>query len=153
MAMSEQTNTMQRGDQVAAPARSQAALLYLAGALGSQRGHLLIGRNHVLGREPGPGGIVLLQSSVSRQHASLRAEGEGFGLRDLGSRNGTWLNGQRIEQAPLTEGDVVRIGDALFVFVASEGEEHLSFPSMEATEPAQMVGGCCAIGRNHDDLG
>ncbi|HKY35030.1 MAG TPA: sigma 54-interacting transcriptional regulator [Polyangiaceae bacterium] len=48
---------------------------------------------------------------VSRKHAELYRQGPLFALRDLGSTNGSWLNGRRVEHAPIASGDVLRIGD------------------------------------------
>jgi transcriptional regulator with AAA-type ATPase domain len=47
---------------------------------------------------------------VSTQHASIRAVGADFILEDLGSRNGTFVNGERVASAVLRQGDVVEIG-------------------------------------------
>jgi pSer/pThr/pTyr-binding forkhead associated (FHA) protein len=41
-----------------------------------------------------------------------------FVVRDLGSQNGTWLGDQRIGEAPLEDGDSVKLGDAVFTFHA-----------------------------------
>ena len=50
--------------------------------------------------------------SVSRHHAVIKPNGEGHVLVDLGSRNGTWVNGKRASDAtvPLREGDEVALG-------------------------------------------
>jgi len=55
-------------------------------------------------------GCVLPGQDVSRKHAVLRAEGPHSVLVDLGSRNGTWVNGERIKALVLGEGDVLRVG-------------------------------------------
>ncbi|RPI59013.1 MAG: VWA domain-containing protein [Chloroflexi bacterium] len=61
--------------------------------------------------------VVLDHPTVSRQHAWIKAEGEEFVVFDVGSANGTFVNGEQVE-APrrLQNGDVVRFGDAEFVF-------------------------------------
>ncbi len=51
---------------------------------------------------------------LSRVHASVSRAGLVFEIRDLGSRNGTFINGERVERHSLTVGDVVRVGDTLF---------------------------------------
>lgn len=48
---------------------------------------------------------------ISREHAELTPVGPAFGVRDLGSRNGLWVNGQRVEAAALMNGDVIRLGE------------------------------------------
>ncbi|MCC6419466.1 MAG: DUF3662 domain-containing protein [Gemmataceae bacterium] len=55
--------------------------------------------------------LVLLSLAVSRQHAVIEADGERFLLRDLGSRNGLVVGGQRVEEAVLWPGQRMEIGD------------------------------------------
>ncbi len=60
-------------------------------------------------------GCVLAEPSVSRRHAELRRDGERWLLRDLGSRNGTRVNGVRLlDEAEVGPGDRVSFGDARF---------------------------------------
>ena len=76
----------------------------------------------VLGREPGlPGSID--DVSVSRQHAHLRRDGTAVILTDLGSKNGTFVDGVRVSgPVSLVDGDEVRLGLVTFVFrSAAEG--------------------------------
>jgi hypothetical protein len=54
--------------------------------------------------------IHLDDANASRLHAALVKEGERWVVEDLGSTNGTLLNGRRVERAPLSEGDVITIG-------------------------------------------
>lgn len=54
--------------------------------------------------------IVIEDTQASREHCEIRPQGEGWVLRDLQSRNGTYLNGQRIQEAFLRNGDQVRVG-------------------------------------------
>ncbi|HXG08175.1 MAG TPA: FHA domain-containing protein [Gemmataceae bacterium] len=52
---------------------------------------------------------------VSRQHCLLRVTPDGVFIRDLGSRNGTLVNGQRvIEERPLAGGDEIQVGPLVF---------------------------------------
>lgn len=60
--------------------------------------------------------VVLDSSLVSREHAEIRRTGDGFVLVDTGSTNGTRLNGERIQEATLAEGDVVGIGETELSF-------------------------------------
>ena len=53
--------------------------------------------------------VALSGSDVSRRHAAVRALGPHHVLVDLQSRNGTWVNGRRVESVVLTPGDVVRV--------------------------------------------
>ncbi|MFH1176007.1 MAG: FHA domain-containing protein, partial [Acidobacteriota bacterium] len=59
-------------------------------------------------------GLVLADRFLSRTHARIFREGESFMVEDLGSRNGTLLNGQPIEKAgPLRPGDVIRLSGSM----------------------------------------
>jgi pSer/pThr/pTyr-binding forkhead associated (FHA) protein len=59
---------------------------------------------------------VVPEPSVSRQHAELRRAGGAWLLRDLGSRNGTRVNGMRVsEEVEVRPGDRVSFGGAPFV--------------------------------------
>ncbi len=73
----------------------------------------------VLGRDPGGSGIKIADPRCSRRHATVsRREGKWL-LKDLDSKNGSFLNGQQIREIALTAGDHVRIGHAEFAFCAS----------------------------------
>src|SRR6185436_4573164 len=54
--------------------------------------------------------VVLPSNDVSRQHAQIRVEGERWILRDLGSSNGTLVDGVVIKQHELRDGDRIKIG-------------------------------------------
>ncbi len=76
-----------------------------------------IGASAVVGRGPA-GDLVILDGSVSRDHAELTRSDGGWQLKDLGSRNGTQLEGQRVAgRAPLARRALVRFGDIGFVFI------------------------------------
>lgn len=67
-----------------------------------------------IGRLPGSG-LRLNDASVSRNHAELRREGEGWVLYDLGSTNGTHVNGRRVAGSTrVRPGDQVRFGNLEF---------------------------------------
>lgn len=73
-----------------------------------------VGRNH-------DNDIVLNNDRVSRYHAEIVCEAGEFKIIDLQSRNGVWLNGQRIKSsAELKNGDKLRIGKQEFSFVVKE---------------------------------
>ena len=58
--------------------------------------------------------VVVSDLSVSRYHAELRRTSRGYEIVDPDSHNGTYLNGQRITSAPVTETDLIGIGPATF---------------------------------------
>ena len=65
--------------------------------------------------------VVVSDLRVSRRHAELRrAPGGGYEITDLGSHNGTFLNGQQVTSAAVTEADVIGIGLATFRLVGDE---------------------------------
>lgn len=71
--------------------------------------------------------LVLDGDNISRQHISVeRREGQYF-ICDLGSANGTYLNDQRIDSAPLKDGDRVRIGSFSLVVSLREQDCILNF--------------------------
>lgn len=69
----------------------------------------------VIGRDP-EADVRILHGQVSREHARIERVGNHFVLRDLHSRNGTWIGLRRIEEYTLQTGDMFRIGEALLVF-------------------------------------
>ena len=70
--------------------------------------------------------IVVSDLSVSRHHAELRRTSRGgFEIVDLDSHNGTYLNGQRITSAPVTETDLIGVGPATFRLVGDQLQEFI----------------------------
>lgn len=63
--------------------------------------------------------LVLEDSNVSRSHAEIRPHGTGFKLVDLGSTNGSKVNGQRVGERQLRDGDVLEFGSITIRFEAS----------------------------------
>ena len=61
--------------------------------------------------------VVIASKSVSREHTRIRRDGRRWFVDDLGSTNGTYLNGERvIGSLTLRDGDIVKVGDVTFVF-------------------------------------
>lgn len=89
----------------------QAFLFFEEGALSGQR--LAIDKRSVILGRGGRGvecDIVLPERQVSRQHAEIYLEGGRYFLRDLGSKNGTYLNGQIVsDPIELDDSDVIQI--------------------------------------------
>jgi pSer/pThr/pTyr-binding forkhead associated (FHA) protein len=75
------------------------------------------------GRHP-DSDIFLDDITVSRRHAEIHRASGGYTVRDAGSLNGTYLNRERIDEAPLSNGDELQIGKFRLVFFAGgAGEE------------------------------
>jgi hypothetical protein len=81
----------------------------------------LFGPRVVLGRGEDCG-TVLPGAEISRYHAEVTRNGPLAVLRDLGSRNGSFVNGRPIREAPVGPGDVVRLGEWVGVVMADVGE-------------------------------
>jgi pSer/pThr/pTyr-binding forkhead associated (FHA) protein len=63
--------------------------------------------------------IFLDDVTVSRKHAEFRRSGKGFIVVDLASLNGTYLNGSRVDSAPLQDGDEVQVGKFKLTFYSA----------------------------------
>src|ERR1700712_504018 len=94
------------------------------------------GNEFVIGREAGAD-LVLADGKASRRHAALKVLPDGRAtLYDLGSSNGTFVNGQRVQSVVLTGGEQIQIGDT--VLVPSGGQP---------THAAGGAGGATSVGQ------
>jgi hypothetical protein len=65
--------------------------------------------------------MVLVEDMVSRKHARIAMQGDQIWIEDLGSTNGTFVNGEKIKRARLKEGDRVLIGTSILKLIAGDG--------------------------------
>src|SRR5438105_7200328 len=112
------------GSEEPTPARAQSASstprLILKGLTGDVTEYPL-GANNVLGRST-TASVRLADREVSRKHSQIDREGEQYVLRDLGSSNGTFINGKRIfAPTELKDGDEVVIGTSKMEFRLAMG--------------------------------
>lgn len=70
----------------------------------------------VIGRDSEVSQVVIPDSQSSRAHCSLDIEDEKVMVEDMGSRNGTWLNGQPITRARAYHGDILKLGKTHITF-------------------------------------
>lgn len=105
-----------------------------AGANAGARFGLLPDEKNFLGRD-WQCRIVLNDPQCSRIHAEIFHDQDGWWLRDNESSNGTYVNGQLVDQARLIEGTEVRIGASSFVF--SEADQPRSTPANETGSEAE----------------
>jgi DNA-binding CsgD family transcriptional regulator len=82
-------------------------------------GYLVAGERYRIGRSSSCA-FVVGDLSVSRYHAEVTAHAEIVHVKDMGSRNGTFVNDVRIEEAEVRPGQVVRFGSARFRLVSHE---------------------------------
>ncbi|MBW3599440.1 MAG: FHA domain-containing protein, partial [Planctomycetes bacterium] len=72
---------------------------------------------------------------VSREHAVIERRGEGWRVRDLRSTNGTFVNGTRVEESPLRDGDALVIADVEYIFrMEQESAPTVSFTQVMGDE-------------------
>lgn len=107
---------------LSAPSETNASQARLIGKDG--KAHVLAATRTTFGRRPDNDVVLTGDSFVSGAHASIVYEGDTFKLVDLGSTNGTKLNGQRIIPniaLPLKDGDDVMLGQTGFTFRGPAG--------------------------------
>ena len=94
----------------------------------------------VLGRSS-TAAVHVRDPKLSRKHCEIRPTADGYVIRDLESRNGTFVNGARVSEALLRDGDRIQIGLTRLVFRSEQ------FPGDEATDvaPTHQCAACGAI--------
>lgn len=114
--VAEQTENFE--GMVASDTQAPAARSFLLVTEGHRAGAqwALSGDKVTAGRS-GDSDVFLDDITVSRQHAEMVSSDQGWVLRDVGSLNGTYVNGRRVEEATLTNGDELQIGKFKLVFV------------------------------------
>lgn len=65
--------------------------------------------------------VVINDREVSKEHAVIEQAGNTFVLKDLGSSNGSWVNGRRIKEIRLRDGDEVMLGGTKLQFLGKDG--------------------------------
>jgi len=100
--------------------RFEATLVVVRGEIAGDE-HLLDRPKLVLGRGPGVD-IGFNDSEMSSQHAAIEFTGDGFRICDLGSTNGTLVNGKPIQAHDLAPGDRVELGQHVLQLRLEEHE-------------------------------
>ena len=79
---------------------------------------------------------------VSRKHCRIVRDGDSLKLEDLGSSNGTFLNGQRLQEAVLSPGDTIQVGPVVFVLQidGQPSDDELRPVTMDTADAAEMLG-------------
>ncbi len=109
-------------------------LIAQSGPLDGQR--WLIDQDLVIGRDPNCEIIIVTpDKQVSRRHAMISTDGDEIFLSDLGSKNGTHLNSERVSSTPvkLQDGDTIQIALAQqFVYLSSDATVPLDTEGLES---------------------
>lgn len=86
-----------------------------------------------LGREGDDNDFLIPHASVSRHHCEVWLTDDAVLVRDLGSRNGTFIEGQGIEEGQITAGQTLRIGDVEMTL--AEAPVRISVPDLPMPPP------------------
>jgi DNA-binding winged helix-turn-helix (wHTH) protein len=80
---------------------------------GSHQASWKLGADEIIVGRSSESGLCIDESFVSRQHAVISSDNSIYSIRDLGSKNGTWVNDQRIGDSPviLENGDLIHFGN------------------------------------------
>lgn len=103
--------------------RNLACLVVIAGASMGEKIALAKDR-YLIGRQA-DADICFDDALVSRQHAEIMVGADSVVIRDLGSRNGTYCNEQKIADYALQDGDLIWIGSSVLKYVAPDSAESL----------------------------
>ena len=98
-----------------------------------------LGEFNTLGRHP-DNTVQILDRIISKTHCQVVAEDGGYIIRDLGSMNGTYVNGVRVENMQLNDGDEISIGTTKLVYRTSQAPAQQSpppTPTVTAAQPAR----------------
>lgn len=143
------------------PAAARPGRLWLEVVEGATAPRLAIEPGHaVIGRAEGTA-LRLVADGVSRHHAKIVAHGDGtVSVLDLGSTNGTFLNGRKVDAAVLREGDELRVGQVVLRIggdtpVAPRAPVHGAGPPLHTLLTAREleVARCVAQGLTNAEIG
>jgi adenylate cyclase len=113
------------------------ARITIMGPSGRQERQLF--RHNSLGRHPRNTHQVL-DRVVSKEHCHIVLRGEDYVLKDLGSLNGTFVNGERVSsERPLQPGDEITIGSTRIVFEPEQSRAEVSFNRLMSEEPREAT--------------
>lgn len=105
--------------------------------------YALLAGETILGRRS-DADLLLIERNVSRRHARIVRNQQGFTLYDLGSSHGTYVNGHPIEQCQLRHGDRIRMG--------KDGIELVYLLQDAATTAMSGISGTYDVGKSFQDL-
>ncbi len=83
--------------------------------------------------------MVLVEDMVSRKHATISTDDRAVSIQDLGSTNGTFVNGEKIRNVEIKEGDRILIGTSIIKLCAHNGEGSSAVSENEARSNLQVA--------------
>jgi pSer/pThr/pTyr-binding forkhead associated (FHA) protein len=86
--------------------------------------------------------MVLVEDMVSRKHAKIITDGRIVSIQDLGSTNGTFVNGEKVRSMQLKDGDRILVGTSIIKLVANSGDSRppaASLSEIEARSKLQVT--------------
>jgi transcriptional regulator with GAF, ATPase, and Fis domain len=86
-----------------------------------------------IGRDPS-NSLAISDLSLSRRHCILARENDRYTLRDLNSRNGTFVNGRVVSEKQLNHGDQISVGESVLVFLLKEDSEDAAVHGVESDD-------------------
>jgi pSer/pThr/pTyr-binding forkhead associated (FHA) protein len=98
----------------------QFALRFISGKYQGGEFPLRMDREIVIGRSSDLD-MVLVEDMVSRKHAKISTSGGQIVISDMGSTNGTFVNGEKVKQLRLKEGDRILVGTSILKLVSVDG--------------------------------
>ncbi|MBI2346978.1 MAG: GGDEF domain-containing protein [Deltaproteobacteria bacterium] len=111
-------------DETAATEPKRAYILFLSGPLVGKL-HLLEEGDTVIGRGT-EATIAINDNRISRRHVQIRLQGETALIEDMGSTNGTFVNGHRVQQQKLCDGDKIQVSSStIFKFALQDKTENI----------------------------
>jgi pSer/pThr/pTyr-binding forkhead associated (FHA) protein len=78
--------------------------------------------------------MVLVEDMVSRKHAKIVTDGKVVSIQDLGSTNGTFVNGEKVRSVQLKDGDRILVGTSIIKLVVGSGEVRAPAASLSEIE-------------------
>jgi len=136
----EITISRDMGTLIRVATEQRALILVLTG---TRLGHRLVLGDQAIDIGRGSGaGLILDADSVSRKHARIERFGGGHKIVDQGSTNGTYVNGVRVKEQLLKDGDRIGIGKALLEYVAGgniEGAYHEEVQRLRRFDPLTNI--------------
>src|SRR3954465_9712099 len=106
--------------------RAGLVLLYAPNFEQLSPAYVFVSPELTIGRDP-TNLICVPEQAVSRQHARIYAHDTRWMLQDLGSRNGTMVDGSYVSEVELEPNHEIRVGDAMFKFVDAGAERNVAY--------------------------